>query len=1015
MKFNFTKIVLPAAVLTAGVLATYAVDEVTLGNGTAISWETFVEAVSNPSALKGKIADLPDTNSAKQAYDLAFSNQSAKSGAVTTAQEEYNTASGEKDDADAEVTSAQTAVTTAQTDLDNANAAVTTAEGDITKAQADLEAANEAYIADAQKTSQEALDKANADLKQYQETDLPKLQNTLAGYNQSKETLESQISSKEDSRTLQENALAALPKKKGTVEWLAEIVSNAADWNNEYKSETPNTSKTLPTLYVKIVTTQDIFGDDVSNLNLSFIKPDGYTDATTNGGWTPCTTLLEFTTAIKDINSTLANVDNVYVDMGADYANLNSNNKLLTITKPSKKGAIITNSYDKIVSLEDLSKYQGDTGEYDNQAAAINYQNTIRNLTNDINALSIRLYGAHPNSEGKLPFGATEESNGVVDQINATQESIDDLQDDIDKLNGEADVKGSIKYYEEQVEAAKTTAENEVKAGTATSAAITAANNALSTAQTAKTTAEGNVGTYTTALNNAKTNLETKQGLAKTAAATLAAKETALNDAKADLRQANSDLNTATANAQAAANTYAFEPYNTITLNSDIVASTTTGANYAGTIMGNGKTITVPTGALFNDFSGKLSKAAVNGTFATIYNNGSFTDVAVWTGSTGRYYGDTGVPQTNLPFDELGYAARDYFGANLVAKKLVNEADNYKVYKLTVNQQDNNNITKYVNVSAGKMNDNKGAYSLPVNTFAQSADDDIAGSEVANVYYGSNNDCDKVIVTDGQNFMCPVDIVTSNVEYTREFKAGYNAACLPFALDYAANKDNILSICTYDQEDADRFWFTKNDGPIAAYTPVLIVGKSGAGKFTLNMSDLETPVTIAKTNTSNPYYVGAGTTEEGISYGTYKATNYEQFEGAKDGYKIYGLQAGQFVYAGANTPDFPAFRMVISSSFVKTPEQASNMPRRIGIRNANGVDITDETSGIESANADAASFSVVGGQGEIKITSEADYGDVAIYSLDGKMIKVANVMAGTTSVNLQQGVYIVLGKKVMVK
>lgn len=1001
MKFNFTKIALPAAVLTAGVLATYAVDEVTLGNGTAISWETFVEAVSNPSALKGKIADLPDTNSAKQAYDLAFSNQSAKSGAVTTAQEEYNTASGEKDDADAEVTSAQTAVTTAQTDLDNANAAVTTAEGDITKAQADLEAANEAYIADAQKTSQEALDKANADLKQYQETDLPKLQNTLAGYNQSKETLESQISSKEDSRTLQENALAALPKKKGTLGWLQSFITKAKGFYDD--TQAGNEASQIEIFYLQ--------GSSGFGTNKKISLTLYFGDSKPTSDWTGVTPL-QFDTYL----SGLANVNSLNIYMGSEYSKLNDGATTLAVTAyQGNKDYILSTALNELKALANNSDYQGDTDQYENTQAATNYQNTIRNLTNDINTLSIRLYGAHPNSEGKLPFGATEESNGVVDQINATQESIDDLQDDIDKLNGEADVKGSIKYYEEQVEAAKTTAENEVKAGTATSAAITAANNALSTAQTAKTTAEGNVGTYTTALNNAKTNLETKQGLAKTAAATLAAKETALNDAKADLRQANSDLNTATANAQAAANTYAFEPYNTITLNSDIVASTTTGANYAGTIMGNGKTITVPTGALFNDFSGKLSKAAVNGTFATIYNNGSFTDVAVWTGSTGRYYGDTGVPQTNLPFDELGYAARDYFGANLVAKKLVNEADNYKVYKLTVNQQDNNNITKYVNVSAGKMNDNKGAYSLPVNTFAQSADDDIAGSEVANVYYGSNNDCDKVIVTDGQNFMCPVDIVTSNVEYTREFKAGYNAACLPFALDYAANKDNILSICTYDQEDADRFWFTKNDGPIAAYTPVLIVGKSGADKFTLNMSDLETPVTIAKTNTSNPYYVGAGTTEEGISYGTYKETNYEQFEGAKNGYKIYGLQAGQFVYAGEKNPDFPAFRMVISSSFVKTPEQASNMPRRIGIRNANGVDITDETSGIATPSADATSFSVVGGQGEIKITSEADYGDVAIYSLDGKMIKVANVMAGTTSVNLQQGVYIVLGKKVMVK
>ena len=100
-----------------------------------------------------------------------------------------------------------------------------------------------------------------------------------------------------------------------------------------------------------------------------------------------------------------------------------------------------------------------------------------------------------------------------------------------------------------------------------------------------------------------------------------------------------------------------------------------------------------------------------------------------------------------------------------------------------------------------------------------------------------------------------------------------------------------------------------------------------------------------------------------------------------------------------------------------SPASQTNAPRRIGIRNEFGEDITEEVeSGIYDVKASAAkSVNVAGGQGELIITAEADHGQVGVYSVDGKMITMVNVVEGTTTVNVKGGIYIVLGQKVLVK
>ena len=88
----------------------------------------------------------------------------------------------------------------------------------------------------------------------------------------------------------------------------------------------------------------------------------------------------------------------------------------------------------------------------------------------------------------------------------------------------------------------------------------------------------------------------------------------------------------------------------------------------------------------------------------------------------------------------------------------------------------------------------------------------------------------------------------------------------------------------------------------------------------------------------------------------------------------------------------------------------------LAILDEKGIEITDDIiTGVKNVAEETSSLNIAGGQGEIVITSDADYGKVEVYTMAGGVAAVADVMAGTTSVSLQKGIYIVMGKKVMVK
>ena len=98
------------------------------------------------------------------------------------------------------------------------------------------------------------------------------------------------------------------------------------------------------------------------------------------------------------------------------------------------------------------------------------------------------------------------------------------------------------------------------------------------------------------------------------------------------------------------------------------------------------------------------------------------------------------------------------------------------------------------------------------------------------------------------------------------------------------------------------------------------------------------------------------------------------------------------------------------------PSTGAKAPRHIRILDEDGQDITDVTTGIYNvSSSEMDEFEVIGGYGEIIFNTDADFGNVPVYSMEGKMVRMADIHAGTTRLNLDKGIYIVMGKKVMVK
>lgn len=1023
---------------------------VTLQNGVTATWDDFVGVINGTIKVTGTPKeDVPSDDALWT--DLA--NANTKLDEARNNQTSANDAIKEGSELDQAVKTANANVTAQQGVVNDKKDAVTTAEGVVTEKQKAVEKAK-AAVSKEFAPLQTAI---NTDSTNYytsvalvttKQNQISSLEKDQSSYNSQLQAANTKLQSLNTSLTQINDSINSLTyseKKdeiKTIVPWLEKNLTIAKSFSTKFKLGKPAETDTT-VIYV----------------NKEFIDAEvlcvAYQQPSADLGYTK-TTIQEFATFAKTIqNPTKVNMVCVYLGKdsatGKDYYDGTTLDGCLDVdvtnatgtSFPSKIATAITNlsntsGYSSTITKTERVyddpqlKAQLDQRKIDVNASIRATNQTVAEVTAKLNGGTITKTDANGNPlVGEDGKPQTETFTGVNNQINT-------LQGEIDKLNTETNPalkaawETSRKAYNYAITATEklaVPAEGALVEGfNATQVDlinkvvekkddVTTAESAVTTAQADVTAAEGEVAT-------ANEELERLQGLAAEALANFNDAKAAAEKAAEDVTAAETEVSSVNAKLQALANANAKAVYDEVTV-AGVIDVTTTINSFNGVIYGDKENLpifNVPTGSyLFKSFGGQLNDAAVNGNTFQGKPQGvtpEFTRVARWNGSQGAYYNENSVATNYSDFGQFGYAIRDEFGVNFSAvaadNKIVALTPATKVYNITVNNQNGTNLQYYVTIDGQKnMTNSKGAaVTLPVNTFAQSATDDIADFELANVYYGTNNDCALVKITDGQTFYCPADINAISLDYNRTFKPGFNSVCLPFEINYKDFNygDELLALCTFDKELDAEFHFTKATEKIEANTPLLVnVSANSQGwKFPESLTN----VTIKKTEkqlnrlTSN---------NGGESFGMLRRSNPAEILGDIQKERVFGLQNNSFVQASSSAT-FPAFRMVIASDLVfKQSEAQRRAPRKIRIFDEDGIEITDIVTGVQGVAAEELAFDVQGGQGEIIFTSDNNYGEVAVYDMDGRMVKMVNVYEGTTVADVQKGLYIVMGKKVMVK
>ncbi len=459
--------------------------------------------------------------------------------------------------------------------------------------------------------------------------------------------------------------------------------------------------------------------------------------------------------------------------------------------------------------------------------------------------------------------------------------------------------------------------------------------------------------------------------------------------------------------------------YDEVTLNANVTATTPIAKAFTGSIDANGNIITIqlPAGTtyLFSNFAnGHLENAIVNGKFAA---RGSFVNTAVWRGSDGTYYNADGNIGNIVNIGELAYKVRsnEFFSADIDGNKLVKWSEDSQVYDITL-YQPNATTQFYTNIENGVFVNNP-ISEVSANAFYVSKTNDFG--DIANVIVG--NVCENVVIKDKESFYCPFDITAKNVTLNRSLNAGYNTVCLPFEMTYTnmgLGANDLL--CKYDKETTTKFWFTKTQ-TVDANTPALIYLAEAKPTTTL------IGVTIKKTENQIVNFEGA-VDDKSQACGLFKNVTADDIRGGSNAVKVYGLQGGaaqqdpnnpSATFNPAGKANFAAFRMVIVSELAATQaEQGQPLTTRgIGVVDEKGIEINvgGGLAAVEIVDMESASLDIKAGNGEIIITTDANYGTQTVYSLDGKAVATVNVVEGTNTVNVPSGFYVVMGQKVLVK
>lgn len=973
------KFTLCTGLLAAGVLA-YAEGPVTLKDKTTTTtWAAFVEAINNPATVEGDIeTDLAVTNSLRTALNRAKTTLDTRITASYTAQATVTTDSNAVVTANATLDTKRTALTTAQNTYSDASQKYNDAIGKQPAAQRDVDAKQKIVddlTAQIKTKYTDHIKIKNDSIDLIDKTLLPEANDNMTSW---QELMESVMVASTTPATWLTTAETDANNFANAMEiynaWYGEMEGQGKNPENEtYDGENG-------TIYIKLGT----------NTSRTKVLDISFDSSLASSGYTPYN-VQKFDDLL---NGSLANgIGTCSWTVTYHFNPTESGDKTVVISK-STNPSITTANYATLLSailpdafnnLKDKEGYytEGELSAPTSGTALTQYNTYKRNYdkyAEQVNTLTERK--AELGNEIKQ-IQDEEESDSLYTQLTTANTNLTNAQTVLDGYND------TIAEYTATEDAQG----NPYKgANDATVSYI----NYLSYLQTV-----------------AQSEYTTAQETATAASTTLTESRSALRSAKAEQATAQTAYDNALDAAQEAANEVATakaqENYNEITLTGDVTVETMINDTYDGTINGNGYIINATAANAFADFTGTIIDLGIEGTFCSAIK-GHYQNVAVVAanGEFRWYDDDQSTPVEKFgTLNELGYAARAAFGVNIAKQSLAKLTDDTKVYGVKVysSPQVNPANWTYTNIKDGAF---VNIDAVAENVFVESRSDDFG--EIANVFSGTT--CPNAVITEGKSLYCPADLTANKVSYSRQNSESNTsnmfAVCLPFSLDLTQVKG--AKVCTFDNESDGKFWFEYQEETVPANTPLLIYGSSKNLTFNL------TGVALAKTPTNQ--IVEGGRLENGTSQslGNFKSVNAGNWLGSSQvaNGRIFGLNKSGVFQVSKEETNFGPFRMVIASDY----KNEANATRAIRIVNKMGIDITDEimgqVSGVENIDA-ASSLSIVGGQGAIEFNADADYGKVEIYNVNGGLVTVADVLTGTTSVNVEKGIYIVMGKKVMVK
>ncbi len=452
----------------------------------------------------------------------------------------------------------------------------------------------------------------------------------------------------------------------------------------------------------------------------------------------------------------------------------------------------------------------------------------------------------------------------------------------------------------------------------------------------------------------------------------------------------------------------------------------------AGTITG----VKMTNGNIVDENNGNIENAEVtNGVIAgTKGSNSHITNSIETKDQTSTVYGSDASSAIVKANDASTYyniynnkTLRDEFGVAVISGA-VSKGNNKKLYEVKMYHSGNKaGETRLANINENGKPEIKRAWTKQdIGEFYYISDSDagslfdgITGDNIAkNVVYthdGNNWECKIAEVSNGANSIyVPRAFTAAKVNYNRTFNVkAENAStiCLPFAVNESTvssalgSNGHLLQFNKVD-ENGQTYWFKYVTGGMEANQPYILLFGQDVNKDLFN--GLENVDFSATGEGQDLKALAQSTVASGASlYGTFeKRTASELEDGAT--YSIYGFQGGKFVRM-TDAVNFNATRAYVRGEWTD-PKVSAAKSYKLGILDENDNVVT----GISTVENVSGEFSVKGGNGTINInTSKAQI--VKIYTVGGTLVKSAEIEAGSTSIHVAAGIYIVNGNKIVVK